>query len=630
LARAIDVTAATGTGHNIRMLDGRLEAFTRATPLATATNVGTAVAMQGNGQADALDWSGGAILADIVGDQGVDNLDVFAGVDDVLNFSAAIKGLATIDVNTAAQAATPIEFRVNGEVSDVQVLAVNQNGTLVVGPAAAISVAFYAQDAGGKVFFEINAPSNGPPANGGIFLALGASPDGTIGIRPLPGLYAETQSYLVIDGPLFSTFSGSVSNSPLLTLTVEQDSPDVVLHVARVPFDEVPGLQSENHGALVQVLEDLYDPDELGGTDLGEVVGALFGLNAEELSDAFDDLHGAEHAQMVYGGFEAAQFLSSGIGERLNDARGQAPGDGQGTEAPSLQYAEAGAADAQLAALGAYDPDRPASVWARGIGSFGTLDGDAEAPGYDRTTGAVVLGIDYRIDEAFLIGLAGAYAYSSFDFDDGDQGDINSFQIGLFGSWDSGTFYVDGLVSYAFQSYDTERTVDFGMVEGTAKGDYDGSAVQVYGEVGYQFQAGEQFLLQPLVGLGWTSVWTDSFTETGAAGANLTVDEARYDSLQTTLGARASLQLEGWVPSLFLGWRHEFLDDRAEADVAFAAAPDNQFTVIGSDIGSDSGLVGVGVLAELSEQFEAVVDYSGQFSGAGTSHTGSLGVRLKF
>jgi hypothetical protein len=35
-------------------------------------------------------------------------------------------------------------------------------------------------------------------------------------------------------------------------------------------------------------------------------------------------------------------------------------------------------------------------------------------------------------------------------------------------------------------------------------------------------------------------------------------------------------------------------------------------------------------VAEISAQFEAVIDYGGQFSGSGTNHTGSLGLRLKF
>jgi outer membrane autotransporter protein len=276
------------------------------------------------------------------------------------------------------------------------------------------------------------------------------------------------------------------------------------------------------------------------------------------------------------------------------------------------------------------DPDHPGSVWGKGYGSWGKLDGDDEAPGYDRTTGAIVVGLDYRFDQDFLVGIVGAYSFSNIDFDDGDNGDIDSFQIGLFGSWDSGTWYVDGLVSYAFQSYDTERHIDFGTISEKADADYDGGAVQVYGEVGYQFEMGQQALVTPLLGLGYTSVWTSDFTEEGASGANLRVDDASYDSLATTLGVRGSLNLDGWEPSLFLGWRHEFLDDHGEADVAFAAVPDSKWQVIGSDVGSDAGLVGVGVVAEISAQFEAVVDYSGQFSGSGTNHTGSLGLRLKF
>jgi outer membrane autotransporter protein len=340
---------------------------------------------------------------------------------------------------------------------------------------------------------------------------------------------------------------------------------------------------------------------------------------------------------MAYAAFQAMEFVLGGVNQRLHDARSRSSGAGQSASLgpQSLQYAAIRAGDegittTQLASIGGYDPDNPASVWGRGFGSFGSLDGDEEAPGYDRTTGAVVLGIDYQIDEQFLVGLVGAYVFSSIDFDDGDQGDIDSWQIGLFGSWDSGTWYVDGLVSYAFQGYETERHIDFGAFSEKADADYNGGAVQIYGEVGYQFEVGQQGLITPLLGLGWTSVWTETFTENGAGGASLRVDEARFDSLATTLGVRGSLALDGWEPSLFLGWRHEFLDDHGEADVAFAQVPGSEWTVIGSDIGSDAGLVGVGLVAEISAQLEAVVDYSGQFSGGGSNHTGSLGIRLKF
>ena len=60
--------------------------------------------------------------------------------------------------------------------------------------------------------------------------------------------------------------------------------------------------------------------------------------------------------------------------------------------------------------------------------------------------------------------------------------------------------------------------------------------------------------------------------------------------------------------------------------VAFTAVPDAQWTVVGSDIGADAGLVGAGLLLEISGQFEAVADYGGQFSGSGSSHAGSIGL----
>jgi outer membrane autotransporter protein len=633
LERAIDVTHHSNSGLEIRMADGTLEVLLRTTADAKATTVGTAVAMQDNTIGDTLQWSGGLVLANVVGTS-LDVMNVFAGADATFNFSDQIVGLGEVNVNTAAKAGTPVQLRLNGVVSQVGTLNVNENGTLRVGLDADIDVGTYDQDAGGTVIFEITPQ---PDTDSGLITVSNiAHLAGGIEIDPAAGFYDETQSYLLIEGQLDGAFTRTpdFDNSPLLDFTIEQENPDVRLIVTRTPFDEVPGL-THNQKAVSEVIEELYDPltlpDEPPG-GLGDVIAALFDLTSGQYYDALDDLHGAEYAQMAYAAFQAMDFLAGGVTQRLGDARSAGGGAGQSAAAEAIQYAAAAASDSdlpqtQLAAIG-NDPDRPASIWGKGFGGWGSLDGDAEAPGHDRTSGAFVAGVDYRFDEEFLIGIAGSYVFSSLDFDDGDQGDIDSFQIGVFGSWDSGTWYVDGLVSYAFQSYETERHV--GFLGEKAEGDYDGGAVQAYGEIGYQFALCRQALLTPLLGLGYTGVWTDSFTEKGASGANLRVDEASYDSLATTLGVRGSLALDGWEPSLFLGWRHEFLDDHGEADLAFAAVPDAKWTVIGSDVSSDAGLVGVGVVAEISAQFEAVLDYGGQFSGSGSSHSGSLGLRLKF
>ena len=627
-AVAIDLSNANKTGHVVQMLDGALIAVTRITALGL-TSAGTAVLMEGNGQSDELDWSGGVVQAHIVGSKGLDSMDVFAGADAELDFNYSINGLASLDVNTAAHAGTAVELRLGGNVNNVTALNVNENGTLVMGVIGKAAVQTYNQDPDATVIFEIGGPSQ----NGLISVTNQANLAGAVGVRARSGLYFDTQTYTVIAGNLSGQFDTiRPVNSPLLEIaSIEDSSPDVTIVVERNAFDSVPGL-SHNQKQLGGAIEDFYDPDALFGTDMGQIVGELFTLPTDELLAAYDDLAGAEHAQMAYAGFESMRFMQGGISQRLADARSAGGGAGQSAGVDALQYAAADAPDdelqgTQLAAIG-NDPDRPGSVWGKGYGSWGSLDGDNEAPGYDSTTGAIVVGVDYRFDDQFLIGIAGAYSFSNLDFDDGDTGDVDSFQLGLFGSWDSGTWYVDGLLSYAFQSYDTKRHIDF--LGETAKADYDGGAAQVYGEVGYQFRVSDQALVTPLLGLGWTGVWTDDFTETGAGAANLKVDEASYDSLATTLGVRGSLSLGGFEPSLFLGWRHEFLDDHGEADLAFAAVPDSKWQVIGSDVGSDTGLVGVGVVAELSAQLEAVVDYGGQFSGSGSNHSGSVGLRLKF
>src|SRR5262249_11996458 len=56
--------------------------------------------------------------------------------------------------------------------------------------------------------------------------------------------------------------------------------------------------------------------------------------------------------------------------------------------------------------------------WLDGYGLFGSLDGDSGSKDLNYLIGGVSLGVDYRIAENWLVGLAGGYAHTELDFDD--------------------------------------------------------------------------------------------------------------------------------------------------------------------------------------------------------------------
>ena len=104
---------------------------------------------------------------------------------------------------------------------------------------------------------------------------------------------------------------------------------------------------------------------------------------------------------------------------------------------------------------------------------------------------------------------------ANFDPDAVSDADVNTFEVGLYASYDTGGFYVDGVANYFHNSVDTKRLIDFAAIDRTAKASYDGDGFNGYGEVGYQFRT-HGFLIQPRAGLNYTYVSLGGFS--GARG----------------------------------------------------------------------------------------------------------------
>src|SRR5262249_51842853 len=110
-------------------------------------------------------------------------------------------------------------------------------------------------------------------------------------------------------------------------------------------------------------------------------------------------------------------------------------------------------------------------VWARVFGGTSTLDGDEEAPGFDTDSGGGSIGVDHRLSPDAIVGLFGGYAHADASFDTEADGSVDTYQVGVYGSWASGALHVDGMVSGAWQNYELTRSIDF--LGRRASSDYD-------------------------------------------------------------------------------------------------------------------------------------------------------------
>jgi outer membrane autotransporter protein len=287
---------------------------------------------------------------------------------------------------------------------------------------------------------------------------------------------------------------------------------------------------------------------------------------------------------------------------------------------------------AQVAREGLLSDDGTTGAWARGYGTFGNAGATVGNSPFTDSRGGVIAGIDGRFGEGVRGGLAFDYGHTAVNFTDGTGStSLDSYSIAAYGGWHAGPWYASGVASFGWNDYGTTRLFP-ALGFNAASGSFSGQGYGAEGQLGYVMQR-NGFTLTPNLVLNYAHAHTDAFTETGSA-AGLIVNAANGDSLQTTLGIRASTtfatSLGTVIPEVRAGWGHEFLDASETITAAFVSAPTVPFTVTGANYGRDSAVVGAGFTAEVSRDVRFYVDYDGKFQGGFDQNAVSAGFRVRF
>jgi outer membrane autotransporter protein len=127
----------------------------------------------------------------------------------------------------------------------------------------------------------------------------------------------------------------------------------------------------------------------------------------------------------------------------------------------------------------------------------------------------------------------------------------------------------------------------------------------------------------------------DSYTETGAPGANLTVDSVDTYSARSGLGGKIAANFgsyEGWVftPNARAAWLHEFNDQAPDMTTTYAAAGGTTFTTNGLKMATEAAQIGVGLDMASCENLTVSLKYDAEVKDKFDSHTGLLQVRAEF
>ncbi len=475
--------------------------------------------------------------------------------------------------------------------------------------------------------------------------------DGTIAAFLDPVTFAAaalpTTATLTYDNVLTGAVSGTFTNvgdilvtsSPFFTGTVIYNANDVDIQIQRLALNSALIVSTQNQASVAGALETIYLAGGLS-PDLTDMFSDLFGASTTaEAQGLLNELSGSQFAQVQQATVSVGNNFTTMVEERLDgilvsedDTRMSALGPQRYAQAIGVSASDA-MGSGGTGSQGLTRGPSGVSVWLRGLGDWVNVDADPEASGYDQKSNGLVGGVDYALNSNATIGGAAAYTQTDVDFDTApDNAELDSWQVGAYGSYGLGRLYLDGQASYASHDVSTLRMIDLGAAAGStiATAGYNASAWSVKGELGTIWRLG-RVNMQPSVALAYTGANADGFTESGP-GYALIVAGADSDSLASTLALRAAgvwtMGKTRVVPDIKLGWRHEFDDSRQSFSAMFIDDALVPFTIVSSEIQADSLIVSTGLTAGVTRNVEVFFDMNGQYNADASATNASGGVRV--
>ncbi len=235
------------------------------------------------------------------------------------------------------------------------------------------------------------------------------------------------------------------------------------------------------------------------------------------------------------------------------------------------------------------------------------------------TSGDISAGVAYRMTSNLSVGVLLDYNHTNATTDgNGSKTTVNSITPGIYATFFEKGFYANGLFAFGFNNYNNSRNVSF--LGGTANSSPTGQQYTANIDFGYDFHPDRQWVVGPTLGLTYTHLDIDSFSETGVPLANLNVNSQSLDSLRSRLGGHVEYMTRvGSVilqPSVTAMWQHEFLDDGAGITSSWQAFSASPFTTPMAATTTDSALLGCGLTATLDNSMAFFLSYLADVGGS--------------
>ena len=421
---------------------------------------------------------------------------------------------------------------------------------------------------------------------------------GNVTVLASSGNYAARTDYTVLSAGqgITGRFDSVSSNLAFLTPTLGYAANAVTLTMQRNDIALASVAATPNQRAVAAGIESL-------GRGYA-VYDAVLGMDAAHARASYDPLTGELHASTRTALLDDSYYVRDAINRHL--------------------LGQDGAGDRSASRGGV-------SAWTAAWGRAGQIDGDGNASRLTADSSGLLLGADVAVGDAAKLGaFAGTGKQSLRIAVRGDDADVHTTHLGLYGGMQWGAWQARAGAAYAWQRVDSKRRL--GPAGGTADADarYDAGLAHGFVEGGYRFDFG-QVALEPYLHAAHLRLHTDAIHESGAAAA-LDVAGKTTDTTTATLGARiyAGLDPQGAVRAhAGLGWRQAWGATASSVQERFAAGG-SSFTVEGLPIARHAVTVEGGLSWRWSPRVSMDASYQGQFASHNKDQAVRLGLNVAF
>ncbi len=520
-------------------------------------------------------------------------------------------------------------------------LTLNNGGTFAPGNSIGTTTVTgdYVQNAGSTLSVEIFKDAGGVLSNdqidvtGTATLEAGSTIEVT-DTTPTDRFIGTGDTFDIITAAGGVTDNGATINSlsASLSFTGSIVGNDYILTATRSAFGG--SAATGNNAAVLGAI----DADMGSATgDFVTVINELSALGAAELNSAAEQLIPLPHASTAAFSANLNQSLLSAtasyLGNRrrgsLNITRFGAP-VGQESFLVQAVASPGTVRDAKAVTPSVYGQSR--NIYLQPFGMYYDQDSTEEFTGFHATATGFNFGFDEVVNDNWIAGLNASYMHSWLSFDNhlGD-GDIDSFRVGPYASYFKDDFYLDAMLSFGYHFNETERDVNFGGINRTAKADYDSYDFSAYLGGGYDIDL-PRWTLTPTASLQYMYSRTEDFRESGAGAAGLEVDANTQQSLLSRIGVRLHTLTEidsiRIAPEVFAGYAHEFMDEESMRSRLLGGT--TKFTTNVDNDRRDSIYFGAGVSGTLNENTSLFLRYEGEVYSANETHVLTGGLTLLF